>query len=99
MSIRIGLGNFAEVYKFPHSIGAISSMISGQNRPNETLYPNVRDLRCPYNSTMGSQGLKHKNWEETKSPQHDDTKSSQKKNMARTRPRKQGLKRGQKLKA
>ena len=60
MAIRIDLINFAEVYKFPHTIGATSCMISEQNRPNETSYPNIRDLRCPYNSTMASQGLEHK---------------------------------------
>jgi len=27
------------VYKFPHTIGATSSMINGQNRPNEIMYP------------------------------------------------------------
>jgi hypothetical protein len=57
MAIQIGLSNSAEVYKFPHTIGATSSMISGRNRPNETSYPNVHVLRCPYNSTMTSKGL------------------------------------------
>ena len=52
VAIQIGLSNSAEEYKFPHTIGATSSMISGQNRPNETSYPNVHNLRCPYNSTM-----------------------------------------------
>jgi hypothetical protein len=45
------------VYKFPHTIGATSSMIGGRNRPNETSYPNVCDLRCPYNSTMAFSGV------------------------------------------
>ena len=60
MGIQIDLINSVEVYKFPHTIGAMSSMISERNRPNETLYPNVCDLRCPYNSTIASQGLEHK---------------------------------------
>ena len=68
MAIRIDLINSTEVYKFPHTIGTSSSMISGRNRPNETSYPNVRDLRCPYNSTTASQGLETQNWEDTKSP-------------------------------
>ena len=80
-------------------IGATSSMISGQNRPNETSYPNVRDLRCPYNSTMASQGLETQNREDSKSPQRDDTKSSQKKTWLKHGPENQGLERGQKPKA
>ena len=63
MAIRIDLINSTEVYKFPHMIGATSSMISGRNRPNE--YPNVRDLRCLYNSTTASQGLDTQNREDT----------------------------------
>jgi hypothetical protein len=40
-------------------IDAIHSVISsGPNGSNETLYPSVRDLICPYSSTMASQGLK-----------------------------------------
>jgi hypothetical protein len=72
-------------------------MISGRNRPNETSYLNVRDLRYPYNFTTTSQGLETQNLKDTKSPKTWwYTKSSQKKNMARTRQRKQGLKCGQK---
>ena len=74
-------------------------MISGQNGPNETSYPNVRDLRCPYNSTMASQGLEHKNREDTKSPQCDDTKSSPKKTWFEHGQGNQGLECGQKPKA
>jgi hypothetical protein len=59
VAIRIGLMNFAEVYTFPHMIGTVPSMISGLNRPNETPYPNVRDLRCPYSPTTASQGLEN----------------------------------------
>ena len=99
MAIRIGLTNSTEVYKFPHTIGAASSMISGRNRPNEISYPNVRDLRCPYNSITASQGLEHKNREDTKSPQCDDTKLSQKKIWFEHSQKNQGLERGQKPKA
>ena len=87
------------MYKFPHMIGATSSMINGRNRPNETSYPNVRDLRYPYNSTTASQGLEYKNQEDTKSPQYDDTKSSQKKTWLEHGQENQGLERGQKPKA
>jgi hypothetical protein len=59
MAIRIGLLNSAEVYTFPHMIGTAPSMISGPNGPNETLYLNVCDLRCPYSPTMASQGLEN----------------------------------------
>ena len=79
MAIRIGLSDSTEVYKFPHTIGASSSMISGQNRPSKTSYPNVHDLRCPYNSTMTSQGLETQKPGRYQIPQRDDTKSSQKK--------------------
>jgi hypothetical protein len=44
-------------------------------------------------------GWKHKTGKIPNPPKHDDTKSSQKKIMARTWPRKQGLERGQKTKA
>jgi hypothetical protein len=38
-------------------IDVIHSVISGPNGSNETPYPSERDLRCPYSSTMASQGL------------------------------------------
>ena len=99
MVVRIGLSDSAEVYKFPHTIGAILSMINGRNGPNETSYPNVRDLRCPYNSTTASQGLETQNRKDTKSPQCDDTKLSQKKIWFEHSQKNQGLERGQKPKA
>ena len=55
--------------------------------------------RFPYNSTTTSQGLEKQNQEDTKSPQHDDTKSSQKKTWLEHGQENQGLERGQKLKA
>jgi hypothetical protein len=57
--IQIGLLNSAEVYTFRHMIGTITSMISGSNEPNETPFPNVWDLRCPYSPTIASQGLEN----------------------------------------
>ena len=54
VAIRIDSIHSVEVYKFPHMIGVVPTMISGQNRPNETPYPKVCDLRCPYNSTTAS---------------------------------------------
>jgi hypothetical protein len=59
VAIRIGLLNYVEVYTFPHMIGTIPSMISGPNKPNETPYPNVRDLRCLYSPTTASLGLEN----------------------------------------
>jgi hypothetical protein len=59
VAIRIGLLNSAEVYTFPHMIGTVLSVVSRLNISNETLYPNVRDLRCPYSPTTTSQGLKN----------------------------------------
>jgi hypothetical protein len=44
-------------------------------------------------------GWKHKNQEDTKSPQRDDTKSSQKKTWLEHGQENQGLERGQKPKA
>jgi hypothetical protein len=38
-------------------IDAIHFVISRPNGSNETPYPSVRDLRCPYSSTTTSQGL------------------------------------------
>ena len=79
------------MYKFPYLIGATSSMISGWNRPNETSYPDVCDLRCPYNSTTASQGLEQKTRKIPNPPKCDDTKSPQKINMAQTWPKNQKL--------
>jgi hypothetical protein len=42
------------------------------------------------------EGWKHKTKKKPNPPKRDDNKSSQKKIMARTRPRKQGLERGPK---
>jgi hypothetical protein len=75
-------------------------MIGGRNRPNKTSYLNVRDLRSSYNSSTASQWLEIQNQEKIPNPpKRDDTKSSQKKNMARTQRRKQGLECSQKPKA
>ena len=59
MTIRIDSINSTEVYKFPHKIDIVRHHHHGLDRSNEITYPNVRDLRYPYNSTMAFQGLEY----------------------------------------
>ena len=85
------------MYKFPHMIGATSSMISGQNRPNETPYRMyvILDVHITLLWLLRGWNTKSGRYQippNVMIPNHHN------KNKAQTRPRKQELERGQKHK-